>query len=104
MGSDKKKDPQADDHEMPQHQVTLPAFFIGWDEVTVGQFKACAGEGACKPSDGSSLTGPDNLPVRNVSWHEAMAYCAWLENKLKSSRATPADQADALAGRRGGGA
>ena len=67
MGSDKSKDPDAYDDEMPQHQVTLPAFFIGRDEVTVGQFKACAGEGGCQPKDERSLTGPDNLPVRHVS-------------------------------------
>jgi formylglycine-generating enzyme required for sulfatase activity len=102
MGSNKAKDLQADDDELPQHQVTLPTFFIARDEVTVRQFKACAGEGGCKPSDDRSLAGPEDLPVRFVSWHEAIAYCAWLQNKLISSPATPADLANALEGRREG--
>jgi formylglycine-generating enzyme required for sulfatase activity len=103
MGSDRNKDPQAGGDEVPQHQVTLPTFFIGRNKVTVGQFKACAEERGCTAPDESSSTGIDDS-VKGVSWHQAIAYCAWLERKLKSSRATPAALADALAGRRGGGA
>jgi formylglycine-generating enzyme required for sulfatase activity len=102
MGSDKSKDDQADDDELPQHRVTLPAFFIGRYEVTVGQYKACANDGGCKPDDRKALDGPDDLPVRFVSWHEALAYCGWLESKLKSWNGTPTKLAAALAGRRDG--
>ena len=99
MGSDKSKDPQAYDAELPQHQVPLGAFFIGKYEVTVGEYKGCVTEGVCKPRNQTALNGASNLPVRYVSWSEALAYCEWLETKLKSRSGTPADQ---LAGRRDG--
>jgi formylglycine-generating enzyme required for sulfatase activity len=38
MGSDKADNPWANDNEMPQHQLTLPRYFIGRYPVTVAQF------------------------------------------------------------------
>ena len=102
MGSDKSKDPQAYGDELPQRQVTLPAFFIGKHEATVVEYKACVKDGVCKPVNPGALNGPDDLPVRYVSWSEALAYCTWLEAQLKSWNGTPSSVADALAGRRDG--
>jgi formylglycine-generating enzyme required for sulfatase activity len=104
MGSDSRQDSHASANEMPQHKVTLPAFFIGKYEVTVAQYKACADDGGCMPADRGALAGGGDLPVRWVSWHEALAYCAWLEGKLKSWVGAPPPIAAALAGRRDGGA
>ena len=103
MGSDRRQDSLAREDEMPQHKVTLPAFFIGKYEVTVAQYKACADDGGCKPGTRDALAGRGDLPVRNLTWHEAIAYCAWLEAKLRVWRDTPGSIADALAGRRDGG-
>jgi formylglycine-generating enzyme required for sulfatase activity len=100
MGSDKSKDDQAHDDELPQHQVTLPAFFMGRYEVTVGQFKACVSDGGCTAGDRKALDGTDDLPVGYVSWHEALAYCGWLEGKMRSWNRAPSAIADALGGRR----
>jgi formylglycine-generating enzyme required for sulfatase activity/uncharacterized caspase-like protein len=97
MGSDKKTDPDAHDDELPQHSVMLPAYWIGRYEVTVGQFKACVADGGCVPVDKRALDGPDDLPVRHVSWHEALAYCDWIDKKLRGSSATPRHIANALA-------
>src|SRR5207245_1446161 len=102
MGSDKNKDSQAHDDEVPRHQVTLPAFFIGRYEVTVGQYKACVNDGVCRPANPKAIVGRDDLPVRYVSWHEAVAYCGWLELKLKSWSGAPGPLAGALGGRRDG--
>jgi formylglycine-generating enzyme required for sulfatase activity len=102
MGSDKSKDTLAANDELPQHSAALPAYFIGRYEVTVGQYKACVSDGGCKPGDQNAVGGNDDLPVRYVSWHEALAYCRWLEAKLKSSPTTPKALADALGGRLGG--
>lgn len=99
MGSDNGKTEVASVDELPQHQVTLPAFFIGRYEVTVGQFKACAKDGGCTRGEKRALEGADGLPVRYVSWPEALAYCTWLETKLKAWQGTPRALADALAGR-----
>jgi formylglycine-generating enzyme required for sulfatase activity len=72
-------DASADDDEKDMHDVDLPAYYITRYPVTVAQFRAFveaqpeyrwAGEGGSQ--------GPWNHPVVRVSWHDAMAYCAWL--------------------------
>ena len=102
MGSDKSKDREAYDNELPDHPVTLPAFFMARYEVTVGQYKVCVNDGICRPGDRTALSGRDDLPVVYVSWHEAVAYCGWLELKLKSWSGAPSRLAGALGGRRDG--
>jgi formylglycine-generating enzyme len=54
--------------EEPEHKVCLNSFYLGVYEVTQKQFKKVMG---CNPSH---FKGP-NLPVENVSWPEADAYC-----------------------------
>ncbi len=51
-----------------QHQVSVSAFYIGATEVTQAQWKALMGS---NPSDFKG----DDLPVENVSWHDAVAFC-----------------------------
>ena len=89
MGSDKQRDPLASDDEEPQHDVSLRGFFIGRYEVTVAQYRACVRNGGCARRDPLALEGQDDLPVRYVSWHDAMAYCTWLEGRLTSWSGTP---------------
>lgn len=70
-------DPLAKPSEKPQHKVTIPrAFALSQSEVTVGQWKACAGAGACRyePKQGQN----DGLPVVHISWDEAKTYVQWL--------------------------
>ena len=90
MGSDKTRDAQAYSDEEPAHQVTLPSFYIGRFEVTVGQFTAYRDATGTKPGDAHSVQGAGDHPVRYVSWLEAIAYCEWLEAALKKSPPTPA--------------
>jgi formylglycine-generating enzyme required for sulfatase activity len=40
------------------------------------------------------LRDPDSRPIHSISWHEAQAYCAWLNTKLKD---TPANERGAAA-------
>jgi formylglycine-generating enzyme required for sulfatase activity len=64
-----------------QHKVELPRFFISRFPVTVAQysaFVASTGYGA----DPRSLGGVANHPVTDVSWNDALAYCAWLQERL----------------------
>ncbi len=93
MGSDKAKDPEAYDDELPQHTVELPAFYIARWPVTVAQFRAFVdapdNEGF-QPGDPDCLRGVANHPVVWVSWHEALAYSRWLTKKLRESDTTPA--------------
>ena len=72
-------------------------YFIGKYEVTVAQFAAFV-EDAAYEADPRSLVGPADHPVRDVSWHDAMAYCAWLTGKLRAWTGTPPALADVLRG------
>jgi len=81
MGSDEEKDPQAYGDELPQHKVTLPGYWIGCYPVTVARFSAFLETSRHKPVSEDSLTGPDDHPAVNVTWHDALAYCRWLGEK-----------------------
>ena len=59
-------------------------------------------DGGCAPQEKRALAGADDLPVRRISWDEALAYCDWLDKKLAGSSTAPRLIADALAGRRDG--
>jgi formylglycine-generating enzyme required for sulfatase activity len=88
MGTDIKVDPQAFDNERWQGTVDVPTFYIGRFEVTVAQFKAFADATGFKV-DPQTLNMSANHPVTFVSWPDALAYCRWLEQRLRESPATP---------------
>ena len=70
------------DQESPQHQVTVPSFFMGKFEVTQAQWKAVAVLPQVERElnlDPSKFKG-DNLPVENVSWDDAVEFCKRLSN------------------------
>ncbi|MBD2392374.1 SUMF1/EgtB/PvdO family nonheme iron enzyme [Aphanizomenon flos-aquae NRERC-008] len=75
MGS---PDGEGDDSEKPQHQVTVPPFFMGKYPVTQAQWERIAALPKVKidlKSQPSHFKGA-NLPVENVSWHDAQEFCA----------------------------
>ena len=78
MGSDKGRDPRASADELPQHEVTLPGYWIGRYPVTVAQFRAFVEASGHRPAKPGSLKGPDDHPVVQVTWNEALAFCRWL--------------------------
>jgi formylglycine-generating enzyme required for sulfatase activity len=81
MGSDKDKDPLAYDDEIPQHEVTLPGYWIGKTPVTVAQFRAFVREsGYGWKYDGRQ--GGDDHPVVYVRWRDARAYCQWVSQRM----------------------
>ena len=75
MGSDPEADGDARSDEQPQYTVELPGYWIGRYPVTVGQYRTFVQESGHKPKGKDSLKGPDDYPVRWVTWHEALAYC-----------------------------
>ncbi len=101
MGSDPKRDPDADEDEQPQISVTLPDYFMGRCPVMVGEFQVFVEAGGyadarwwtkagwawreeCQVTrpdfwDVTELTGDPHLPVVGVSWYEATAYTRWLD-------------------------
>jgi formylglycine-generating enzyme required for sulfatase activity len=81
MGSpDSDRDAQPD--EKPPHPVRFNrSFRLGATEVTQGQYRAVTGENpSSRKADRS-----DDLPVENVSWVSAIAFC----NKLSAKEGLP---------------
>ena len=68
--------------EKPVHQVALDQYYIGTQEVTVGQFKKfCQAAGRSMPLQPAWNQG-DGQPVVNVNWDDALAYCEWAGLRL----------------------
>ena len=75
-----KSEPESTSDERPQHSVMVPEFFMGQYAVTQAQWKVVAGmpqiEIELKP-DPSGSKG-DDRPVEQVSWDDAIEFCARL--------------------------
>ena len=76
MGSP-EDEPERQGREGPQHEVSVPSFFLGRYPVTQAQWRAVAALQQVNlelNSEPSNFTG-DNLPVEQVSWYEAVEFC-----------------------------
>lgn len=108
MGCTGEQGKDCGDDEKPAHQVTVGTFFLGKHEVTVGLFRAfvqATGHRTTAEQEGGSYiwndsewkltpgvtwehdeegrkrdASGDRHPVMHVSWHDAVAFCAWLGN------------------------
>jgi formylglycine-generating enzyme required for sulfatase activity len=79
MGSP-ASDSDARDDEKPQHPVRITRpFYLGATEVTQGQYRLVTGQNP------SYFKGSDELPVENVSWDDAVAFCDKLNEKERAS-------------------
>lgn len=81
MGSP-ENEPERGDNEGPQHQVTVPAFFMGRYPVTQAQWQAVTKLKRVERklnTDPASFKG-DNHPVETVSWYDAIEFCARLSD------------------------
>jgi len=79
--------------ESPQHQVTVPPFFMGKYPVTQKQWKAVAALEKVNidlKSDPSRFKG-DNLPVERVSWNDAQEFCARLSRMANKTYRLPTE-------------
>ncbi|HEY4179355.1 MAG TPA: SUMF1/EgtB/PvdO family nonheme iron enzyme [Kofleriaceae bacterium] len=68
-----------------QRQVTLDAYLIDRDEVTVTDYRACIAAGACELD--ALVAGDERYiqaawPMVNVTWDEAGRYCSWRGARL----------------------
>ena len=71
---------EGDDREKPQHEVTIPPFYMGKYPVTQEQWKKIASLPKVErdlKSQPSYFKG-ENLPVEGVSWLDAQEFCARL--------------------------
>lgn len=84
MGSPETEE-EHQDRESPQHEVTLSPFYIGKYPVTQAQWQAVAALPQVKQSlkpDPSYFKGA-NRPVEQVSWYDAVEFCARLSCKTR---------------------
>ncbi|GAB1544859.1 hypothetical protein NUACC21_75350 [Scytonema sp. NUACC21] len=90
MGS---PDNEGDADERPQHEVTIKPFFMGKFPVTQIQWKAVAALPKVKQSlnpNPSKFRGA-NRPIENVSWHEAVEFCARLNQRTGRQYRLPSE-------------
>lgn len=76
-------EPERFTDEGPQRTVTLSDFYLSKREVTQAEWRAVAALPKVKidlPADPSEFKG-DDLPVENVTWDQAMEFCARLTAK-----------------------
>ena len=79
MGSP-EDEPERTSREGPQHEVTVPTFFMGRYPVTQAQWRAVASRHQVKQKldlEPSYFKG-DDLPMEQVIWDEAVEFCARL--------------------------
>ncbi|NJM17545.1 MAG: formylglycine-generating enzyme family protein [Richelia sp. RM2_1_2] len=79
--------------ERPQHEVTIPTFFMGKYQVTQAQWKAVAALPKINQNldpDPSHFKG-DNRPVEQVSWYDAVEFCERLSRHPKRKYRLPSE-------------
>jgi formylglycine-generating enzyme required for sulfatase activity len=86
-------EPERRGNEGPQHEVTLPDFFMGKYPVTQEQWRVVVDypqvQIELKPTP-SKFKGV-NLPVEQVSWHEAVEFCQRLSAKTGRTYRLPSE-------------
>jgi formylglycine-generating enzyme required for sulfatase activity len=92
MGSPDSK-PKRLDRESPQHIVTIKPFFIGKFIVTQSQWKAVAAlpKVNIDLNPNPSYFKGDNRPVEQVSWDDAIEFCARLSKKTEKTYRLPSE-------------
>ena len=81
--------------ESPQHELHLPAFAIAATPVTAALYAAyVADSGAATPLAWRGAQPPAQRrdhPVVDVSWREALAFCAWLTGRAGAPFRLPSE-------------
>src|SRR6266508_67220 len=78
-------------NEIPDHDVTLDAFWMDQLEVTNAMYAVCVNTGGCMPPQNFKsqrrpeyFNNPDfnDYPVIYVTWAQAKTYCEWAGRRL----------------------
>ena len=82
-----------EEREGPQHEVSVPPFFMGRYPITQAQWRVVASLSQVNRelnSEPSNFKG-DNLPVEQVSWYEAVEFCDRLSAQTGPSYRLPSE-------------
>ncbi|HIK09878.1 MAG TPA: formylglycine-generating enzyme family protein, partial [Oscillatoriaceae cyanobacterium M33_DOE_052] len=77
-------EPNRQDYEGPQHQVTVPSFYMAKYPITQAQYQAIMGQNPSK------FKGSD-LPVECVTWNDAVEFCQKLAQKTGQAYRLPSE-------------
>lgn len=94
MGASKNEEKSSDD-ERPEHQVTVPDFYMGRFLVTQPQWARVAASfpqiNRKLETRPSHFKGDDNLPVESISWYDAFEFCKRLSQKTGRDYRLPSE-------------
>jgi len=100
MGSPKDEAERRDSEE-PQHRIAVSPFFIGKFAITQAQWRVVAGwprierelkpEPSYFPHGNRRTPADDERPVEEVSWEDALEFCARLSRKTGRSYRLPTE-------------
>ncbi|MBO3457710.1 SUMF1/EgtB/PvdO family nonheme iron enzyme [Aetokthonos hydrillicola Thurmond2011] len=81
------------DTESPQHEVTVPPFFMGKYPVTQAQWRTVATfpQVNRELNPNPSYFKGDNLPVEQISWYEALEFCDRISKHTKRHYRLPSE-------------
>lgn len=74
---------KGNDHSLPLHQVSVPAFYMGKYEITQAQWKAVTGE--------AESSAGDRTPVEAVRWQVAKQFCQRLKEMTGKAYRLPSE-------------
>lgn len=76
--------------DRPQQSTVIPRpLEIMAYQVSTAEYASCVADGACRAPDGPDGTG--DLSVTGISFHDAVAYAAWLSGKTGERWRLPTD-------------
>lgn len=84
---------EAQDREYPQHEVTVPEFWMGKSAITQAQWKAVAALKKVErelPDNPARFKGAQR-PVERVSWEDAVEFCERLSQYSKRAYSLPSE-------------
>jgi formylglycine-generating enzyme required for sulfatase activity len=86
-------EPENSSSEQPQHEVTVPSFFMARTPITQAQWRVVAGfdrvDQGLDP-DPSRFKG-GNRPVEQVSWDDAIEFCQRLSQRIGRTYRLPSE-------------
>ncbi len=84
----------------PVHSVKVSGFHMSTTEITFDQYdKFCDATHTKKPNDNG--WGRGKMPVVNVSWNDALAYCRWMSDQTGKTIRLPSEAEYEFAARGG---